>query len=512
MFQFSNLLTRQDAGAGGRRPSTADSHAGPSSPGTADEDSCAGDAGQFVSDRVRRDLDDQMQRLADLLDRVESQEFDREVESADIFSLAETERPDEPSDSAEPPRIIDDSEIAPETDSDFPEPAVTEDWGFDVYADEGATGDESAASSVLVPPVTALSSGEIERLNVPAMVCNSPGPTEFEATLAAQTNPPRGIETEPEAPAREKNELRAPATDNHKSDAGVIADIPLAVAAPPLAKETQSPALRGPSKLASARRGTAPPASTPQTSGLVQDFAVASRRVSLESEAALEAKAKPAATPKPSPESAPTREAAETPGCLTLAAPNFEESLASQFGRFEFPPIAEPTRDSGIRADESNANTELDAAQQSDALIQSCDHSRCDTPASAAAFPSRIVAPDFASNPLDPAGVHMLVVSDAAACSAPSSIQASRSSHVTAPARETHEAVTSAESQIDNSHRSLRRSLSIEPRRAGEISAPAATRSGKPQILNILAVIGGLLTLAALAYVASDLASWFGAP
>jgi hypothetical protein len=525
-----------------------------------------------------------MDRLAELLDRVESQEFDREAEVADIFSLAATDRPDEPTERAEQPRILDDSDSAPESDGDVPSPDTTADWEFDVYADEGATGDESSASSVLVPPVAPLSGRDVERLAVPAVICNSPGLSELESVLAARRpiplpsverkhdspatdvpapDSPARIELVPIAPAKEDSQDTARSSKStlplpdRASEACSAADPPIDEKPRPTSIVTDSvapeaaartditpvPALRCASKPATGCRNQARPASrelpstASPTSGLVQDFCVTPRRESPESKATVETK--PALASKPARESTPAERADEAPSCLTLAAPNFEESLARQYRTFDYPLAAESPGKSEAETHGASASAASDRKDiptssaieptqpvreyshlpetsfelptgESDALIQACDNSRCVTPASAAAFPSRFVAPDFASIPTDPAGVHMLVVSDIAASPGPSPIDASASTHARPPASETPVLVKDEHPPLDQSQRSLRRMLSIEPRRAGESIAPKRVRSGKPQILNILAVVGGLLTLAALAYVASDLASWFG--
>ena len=92
MFQFSSLLTRPEADQSRRRVTVDKPTNSPhiSTDETRDTDFLRD---HCVSDRVRQHLDEQMQRLADLLNRVESQEFDQEASTADIFSMTPDSNP-----------------------------------------------------------------------------------------------------------------------------------------------------------------------------------------------------------------------------------------------------------------------------------------------------------------------------------------------------------------------------------------------------------------------------------
>jgi hypothetical protein len=237
----------------------------------------------------------------------------------------------------------------------------------------------------------------------------------------------------------------------------------------------------------------------------------------------------------------PTLETSDTACCLTLAAPEFEESLRLQADPVDYPLGSDLTErlDSVITESTSSAGEDWssfsapdptdsgephedhsDAVQPggelsspcSDALIQACDHTLCETPASASAFPSVSAPLPVTSEPIDAAGVQMLCVSDSAACPTPSPIMTSACSHSHSFGRAVHEKATEHRSPTVLPQRSLRRALALESPLAGDRVTPAPPKRGGSQLLSILAVIGGLLTLAALAYVASDLASWFGSP
>ena len=86
MFRFSSLLCRTEEDASPARPLQVrpEPAAAPAwsvaLDGSADTSSC-------VSDRVRRDLDEQMQRLAELLDRVESLDFDEQAAAGDVLTI-----------------------------------------------------------------------------------------------------------------------------------------------------------------------------------------------------------------------------------------------------------------------------------------------------------------------------------------------------------------------------------------------------------------------------------------
>src|SRR5262245_40193561 len=105
MFQFSNLLRRGDADPTRRQlPAIHTPQESADDTATANEES----AGTQVSDRVRRELDEQMDRLTKLLDYVESLEsaqFDIE-EPADTT----TAKPDEP------PDLADNDDVSPQAD------------------------------------------------------------------------------------------------------------------------------------------------------------------------------------------------------------------------------------------------------------------------------------------------------------------------------------------------------------------------------------------------------------
>jgi len=88
MFQFSLLLNKAESAArlrlrSDRISATATPHAR-----LADADGLASATASTTSpEQARRELDEQMQRLGDLLDRVESLEFDREAAASEIFSV-----------------------------------------------------------------------------------------------------------------------------------------------------------------------------------------------------------------------------------------------------------------------------------------------------------------------------------------------------------------------------------------------------------------------------------------
>jgi hypothetical protein len=87
MFQFSRLLSKS---ASRVRPDDGLEHC--ESP----DAEPAVQASDCVSERVRRDLDEQMARLQQLLDRVESLEFEQAAASADLFSTQPEVSPTEP--------------------------------------------------------------------------------------------------------------------------------------------------------------------------------------------------------------------------------------------------------------------------------------------------------------------------------------------------------------------------------------------------------------------------------
>ncbi len=112
MFQFSSLLNKKNAEEGGRWKTLAFPQSGPAS--VRDRSVSVGMAAeQCISDRVRRDLDEQMQRLADLLDHVESLDFAREAATSDFLtsdaSLPTPEATNERTATANPDRPRDDS-------------------------------------------------------------------------------------------------------------------------------------------------------------------------------------------------------------------------------------------------------------------------------------------------------------------------------------------------------------------------------------------------------------------
>lgn len=173
MFQFSSLLTRSDAESSRRRLSA--SSPSPISPSVQsnDEDSLTNPAGQCVSDRVRRDLDEQMQRLADLLDRVESIEFERETETADIFSLGRNDLPEE---TAVQPQIFSGTKSTQwDLNNGSSAQDATAESGRDSEPTRNATGDDLLRTSVVLPPTVPLSFDEIDSLAGLAVICNSPG-------------------------------------------------------------------------------------------------------------------------------------------------------------------------------------------------------------------------------------------------------------------------------------------------------------------------------------------------
>ena len=86
MFRFSTLLTKSEAEAGAARPRDP---RGDPPPSSAEKTGHPMASGQCVSDRVRRDLDEQMTRLGELLDRVESLEFDGEAAASEMLTLTE---------------------------------------------------------------------------------------------------------------------------------------------------------------------------------------------------------------------------------------------------------------------------------------------------------------------------------------------------------------------------------------------------------------------------------------
>ncbi|GEM_PF-4600175 len=95
MFQFSSLLARTEAERDPRRAK----HAAPPAVAAAVEvhpnasliaDELASTSNASVSERVRRDLDEQMQRLADLLDRVESLDVERGGAIDEMLSAVES--------------------------------------------------------------------------------------------------------------------------------------------------------------------------------------------------------------------------------------------------------------------------------------------------------------------------------------------------------------------------------------------------------------------------------------
>jgi hypothetical protein len=259
-------------------------------------------------------------------------------------------------------------------------------------------------------------------------------------------------------------------------------------------------------------------ARAPLRSGVVHDYCLTPPRAALESTPALETSV--------------------TPGCLTLAAPTVEEPLGLPCSPRDYPLATEQTGRLETKTDETNSSAvadrsrfhtpdtndpgeprEVDShgvrtcgalpAPRSDALIQSLDNSQCNAPASAAAFPSSYPSLEFASKPAGSAGVHMLVVSDLPAFPARRSIQAPACSHSQSPARATRASATEHKLSIDPPQQSRRGTQSLESPPATASVSTVPPKVGGPRIWNILAVIGGLLTLAALAYVASDLASWF---
>lgn len=382
MFQFSTLLTRQDAGTRRRRPSAADSEAVSSSARANEEDSLTNAAGQCVSDRVRRDLDDQMYRLSELLDRVESLEFEREAEAADIFALGKTDPLEEPAGQA---RIFDEIEATPGTDDGSPAPYATAEGDCEVFSTERAGCDESLASCVVLTPIIPLSTSEIESLTAPSVICNSPG-----AALLDKQSCTEPIATETrqiEMPGR-VDEAPAPISPRNTKPTFIC-------------REAERPVT------------PSTPADAPISSGVVQDYRPTPPRAIAESTPALETGA--------------------TCGCLTSGT---DEATSS----------AGANRPSSFTPD----------------------------------------------------------------CPTPSPIQALASSHSHARSRPAQVEATKHDSPIVPPHRSLRRTLAIELPPASDTVSLQPFKFGGSQILNILAVIGGLLTLSALAYVASDLASWFG--
>lgn len=473
MFQFSTLLTRPDAGTNRRRLSDADPEPRSSSARLNDENSLMSAAGQCVTDRVRRDLDDQMQRLAELLDRVESLEFEREAESADIFSLGETDRPDEP---PEQPRIFDDDAGAPGTDVEVPAPDVTPDWQFDMYADEGATGDESAATSVVLPPIIPLSTREIECLTAPSVICNSPSTAAIESELFTPlANPPLSVEQKPDVPARNESQPITPS------------------------RETDCEPLASPSSLCSGVIEPSEEASRPEP------IATETPRI----EMPVPNESVPDSTlPRPVKPAPGRREAERRAFLKPLANAPLTSGVVQDYCLAPSQAPVEPHEDS---LDAVQPGGEL-SSRRSDGLIQACDNTLCDKPASASAFPSVSTPLPLASEPLASAGVQMLCVSDSAACPTPSPVITSACSHSHSFGRTVHEKAAEHQSPTVLPQRSLRRTLALESPLAGDRVPPAPPKRGGSQLLSILAVIGGLLTLAALAYVASDLASWFGSP
>jgi hypothetical protein len=94
MFQFSSLLARTEAEREPRRSK----HAAPPADSTAVEihpnaslvtDELSSTSNACVSERVRRDLDEQMRRLADLLDRVESLDVERDNTIDEVLAAVE---------------------------------------------------------------------------------------------------------------------------------------------------------------------------------------------------------------------------------------------------------------------------------------------------------------------------------------------------------------------------------------------------------------------------------------
>jgi len=487
MFQFSTLLTRQDAGISRRRPSAANPQPVRLSAHDNADDSLASPADHCVSDRVRRDLDDQMLRLGELLDRVESLEFEREAEAAEIFSIGKTDWQQEP---AGQPRIFKVLEGGPGTDNRFPAQFATAADDRAVHSTERAACDESMVTCVVLPQVIPLSTREVESLAAPSVICNSPG-------AAVLVDEPC---TKPIALETRRIQRPVPVTE---------------APAPSSACKT--------SRSLTCRKTERQVASTTSectaiSSGVVQDYRPDSLRAILETTPAIGT--------------------SDTSDCVSLAAPDPGESLNRQCGISNYALTNGLLGKSESGTDDTTTNESADRPSflspididsggledHSSHAIEPCRDraapNRDDAtppfpnvdryaPTQAADDPNRFAAPAFGSEPCASPGVHMLVVNDIPIRPTPSLFQASAPAHSRSPAQSALVEDTGHDLRTVSPPRSLRRTQSIETSRGSNV-APVRSSAKGSAVWNILAVIGGILTLAALAYVTSDLASWFG--